>query len=278
RFVAQVRELEVGEADLVIKEHSRSRIIIKQTQETETPEVIPIAASTSVDLVQHQSAAPVAVLAPPLRRTIWQRKKMIMVGLTGLLVLLVAVFGVFRWQRSKRQFGQSKPLQITRLTTTGNVLGAMLSPDGKYMASVRRERAGLSLWVRHMATGSDIQLRPPAMVRIYGHIFSPDSNYIYFIMNEAEDKPNILFRLPVLGGTARKVIEDVNGPISFSPDGARFAFIRTIEGQFSLMLANSDGSEVQMLARSQLFDAFRYPQWSPDGTMITYTAYDYDAA
>ncbi len=36
----------------------------------------------------------------------------------------------------------------------------------------------------------------------------------------------ILYQVPSLGGTPRRILADVDSPISFSPDGKRFSFVR----------------------------------------------------
>ncbi|MFN2494039.1 MAG: hypothetical protein ABR501_14280, partial [Pyrinomonadaceae bacterium] len=60
----------------------------------------------------------------------------------------------------------------------------------------------------------------------------------------------IVYPIPVLGGAPRKIIEDVDTPITFSPDGKRFAFIRqyTRMGETALFIANSNGAGEQKIA------------------------------
>ena len=75
--------------------------------------------------------------------------------------------------------------------------------------------------------------------------FSPDSNYIYCVRrDESEHTLASLYSSPVLGGTPRLLIKDVDSPITFSPDGQRFAFLREDHDSptYELIVANSDGS------------------------------------
>src|SRR5882762_7937584 len=82
-------------------------------------------------------------------------------------------------------------------------------------------RNGLqSLWLRHIPTGSNTQVVTPAATRYGGLTFSPDGNYIYFVRREdSEQAIASLYDAPMLGGTPRLLIKDVDSPIAFSPDG-----------------------------------------------------------
>ena len=50
-----------------------------------------------------------------------------------------------------------------------------------------------------------------------------------------------LYRIPVLGGIPVKVLEKIDGPISFSPDGKQFVLVRgnyPNPGESALVIAN----------------------------------------
>ena len=51
-----------------------------------------------------------------------------------------------------------------------------------------------------------------------------------------------VYQVPVLGGTPRKIIDDVDTPLAFSPDGRQFAFIlgSTVRSETAVMIANAD--------------------------------------
>jgi len=44
--------------------------------------------------------------------------------------------------------------------------------------------------------------------------------------DEAEHTIALLYRAPMLGGTPQVLIRDVDSPVTFSPDGQRFAYLR----------------------------------------------------
>ena len=181
-------------------------------------------------------------------------------------------FTLYKYFSGKRA-PTHQALKMTRLTNIGRVGSASISPDGKYVAYSARDEAGLSsLWVRHVATTSNVQILPPEGPEVtFGQsTFSPDGNYIYYLRSERGRPPGVLYQIPVLGGTSRKLLENVSR-ISFSPDGKRFAFSRRYasEGEDTVMVANADGTGEQKLATRKHPD-FLLPgvAWSPDGQTI----------
>jgi serine/threonine protein kinase/tricorn protease-like protein len=169
-------------------------------------------------------------------------------------------------------------MKMSRLTNSGKVgtgretKFASISPDGKYVAYTAHDESGqTSLWVRHVATTSNVQIVPPAGVDVdvAAPAFSPDSNYVCYIRTE-KNGPAILYRVPVPGGTSKKLLEGMRvAPISFSPDGERFTFIRSLKEEDALMLANADGTGEQILATRKYPEHFaQSAAWSPDGKTI----------
>jgi len=200
--------------------------------------------------------------------------------LGALLVIAVSAvalaglgFGLYKFLSSKRA-PSLQSLKMTRLTNNGRVGSASISPDGKYVVYSARDEAGLSsLWVRHVATTSNVQVVPPAGpdVNFGQSTFSPDGNYIFYIRAERASGPRgMLYQVPVLGGTSKKLLENVSR-ISFSPDGKRFAFERRYasEGEDAVMIVNADGTGEQKLATRRHPDFFlQGAAWSPDGQTI----------
>ena len=147
---------------------------------------------------------------------------------------------------------------IENLTNNGHVSFATLSPDGRYLLHVRDEDGLQSLWLRHIATGSNTQVVAPAATRYQGLTFSPDANFIYFVRREeAEHTIAQLYSAPMLGGTPRLLVKDVDSPIAFSPDGKRFAYLREHHDtpNYDLFLVNSDGSPDRTLFSNTLLSS-----------------------
>jgi eukaryotic-like serine/threonine-protein kinase len=167
---------------------------------------------------------------------------------------------------------------LQRLTTTGSAYIAAISPDGRYVVHAKIEEGGPGLWMRQTAATSDVRIVPPADVRIDGLAFAPDANFIYYSYypNTGATGFAALYKVPVLGGTPTKVLDDIDSPVSFSPDQKQFAFTRgsVTRGTHDLMVANLDGSNIRTLAQSPAPDRFlaEGPAWSPDGRTILLAA------
>ena len=162
---------------------------------------------------------------------------------------------------------------ITQVSKNGKSTAAAISPDGKYILSVVSDKGKTSLWLRHLPTDSDTQIVAPSDAYYFGPIFTPDGNFIYFLKREsaAADEAD-LYRAPILGGTPQLTVHEADNPITFSPDGQRIAYVRTGHpdaDQFSLLIANADGSGEKQLVAGPLSEMPVSIAWAPDGKSIT---------
>lgn len=164
---------------------------------------------------------------------------------------------------------------LTRLTTTGKATDATISPDGKYVVHVVADGGQQSLWIRHVTTSSNVQIVAPAEVQFRGLTFSPDGDFIYYVVRERSTPEGALYQVPVLGGTPKKIVTGIDRQITFSPDGKQFAFISRDypqPGMRALMVAQIDGREKKQIPAPQLPSDFWSPAWSPDGHTIACAA------
>jgi Tol biopolymer transport system component/DNA-binding winged helix-turn-helix (wHTH) protein len=162
---------------------------------------------------------------------------------------------------------------ITRLTNNANVLVGSISPDGKYIVSIVEENGQQSVRVKLLTNGSERQIAPPSSLGLWGLAFSPDSSFVYYNATTKQDRVSTLYQVPIIGGTARKIRERLNSPVSFAPDGLRFAFVREdhARGRSSLLIGSlNDEAERELIAR-ETPEYLDYPAWSPDGDRIVCT-------
>ena len=206
-----------------------------------------------------------------------QRHKFALAGVALLVVALVAAasYGIYSLVHSPGRV----PFQnfaISEETATGTASRTGISPDGKFLLVIRRERGNFSLWLRNIATQSDTQIVAPGVRQISDPMFSPDGNYAYFRITQQESISAFdLLRVPVLGGAPAIIAKDVDSNPSFSADGQRVVYIRENDpevGKWRLLLANADGSgEKTVLDQPNPFPITGVA-WSPDGQRVAIAA------
>jgi Tol biopolymer transport system component len=167
-------------------------------------------------------------------------------------------------------------LSVSRITSSGNVTEAAISPDGRFVAYVESEQGEQSLWLRQLATGQTLRLLPYRRVYYWGHTFTRDGNSIVFGLRSPEDLDGAFYSISTLGGTPQRLVAGTDSAPTFSPDGSRMAWVRArhpTPDESALMLAKADGAEARVLARVKVPERlapifFTAPDWSPDGRRI----------
>jgi Tol biopolymer transport system component len=128
--------------------------------------------------------------------------------------------------------------------------------------------------MRQAAVAAGVRIVPAAQMSYRGLTFSHDGAHLYYVAYERNDfSHGSVFQVPVLGGPLRRVIADVESPITLSPDGKRAAFVRNngVEREDDLIVASLDGKDERTLATRKHPDQFAFasaPAWSPDGSVI----------
>jgi Tol biopolymer transport system component/class 3 adenylate cyclase len=216
-----------------------------------------------------------------------KRKKLSMGVVTGAIAVL-SVAGIvwvsYYWLASSPVPFQK--IEITRLTTSGKVKEATISPDGRYVAYVIvppsfGKHGKESLWVKQIVSGSDMQIAEPADADYLGLTFSHDGDFLYAVKSDSEDTGvRFLYKVPVLGGAAKRLIAGVDSKVTLSPDGREVAFLRDSEEKHEsvLTVANEDGSGERRVAVRKHPDRFEGIAWSPNGKTIATTTYNREAA
>jgi serine/threonine protein kinase/Tol biopolymer transport system component len=193
-------------------------------------------------------------------------------GLTWIVavaILLSAGAAVEYWRDMVRLREPLRIKSLVALTTSGNVRLGAISPDGNYVAFVTEDSRGQALKLMQIGSRAETEKLPPLRGRFLGLTFSPDGQFIYYV--SAQNFFGKLYRLPLIAGEPRLVAEDVDTPVSFSPDGSRFVFRRNSANrrESSLIVRSLDSGEEMTLFTLKYPDSFfPGPLWSPDRTSV----------
>jgi len=206
-----------------------------------------------------------------------KHKKGVILTVAAVLFAIVAV--VLLWGRfaGTPKAEPFRSMRITPLTTGGKIGNASIkgytsiSPDGKYVVFRTTEAGKDSLWTRQISSGSMVKITPDVDGKIGGTTFSRDGELVYYSQFVKDDSLGTLYQVPTFGTHPRRVMSGVTSPISFSPDGKQFAFVRATASESVLMTANLEGTVEQKIATRSLPNYFAFgggPSWSPDGKTI----------
>ncbi|NNE67283.1 MAG: hypothetical protein HKN33_12020 [Pyrinomonadaceae bacterium] len=252
RFVADVTETAADEEILVVEKRSVTHIVAEQEKIDDKPNL-----------------------------TFVPRKVLVAVAL-ALAALVASLFAASYYLTEPTQFDSKfKQFQMSTLFSGEDISNATVSPDGKYLAVLKSAPDGDVLVLRQINDGNEVKLVEGNDLNISGVVFAPQGDGVYYSAYKRSDPfPKIgnLYKVPLLGGASREIAKDVDGPVSFSPDASRFAFVRGKPDEMKsvLITANADGSNAKEIASRPLINGFSMTglSWSPDGEKIAVTVND----
>lgn len=144
------------------------------------------------------------------------------------------------------------------------------SPDGRIALCWQHQGAGGSrrLYVVHL-DGSEVQhLRLPAGESIWPALSPDGSEFVFLHARDPAADVYELWKARIDGAEARRLLAGDTGPVDWSPDGKRLAFIRLTAASDcggDLVVMDAEGGQQRVVAeRSSV------PQWSRDGTRIAF--------
>lgn len=170
----------------------------------------------------------------------------------------------------------NEPFALEKISGSGKVYSAAISPDGK-MAVYSNETGGKqSLWLKRFEEdGGNVQIIPPSDDIYYKLDFSPNGNFIYFIRKSKSDqKTGSIYRVSIFGGVPSEIVTDAMGWLSISPDGEKISFTRCFfrDDEFcALSIADArDGKNERKIAVRPRPLRIGDNEFSPDGKRIVF--------
>jgi DNA-binding winged helix-turn-helix (wHTH) protein/Tol biopolymer transport system component len=251
RFVADVLECP---ADVVVAQRLR---ISATTEEIEST-------GTAVDMPELPLSS-----NPRLHRS----HRLILASIALCLALSGIAYVSIRYRLSVSppDFSQYSLQRLTSGEKTGYVV---IAPNGEFIIFGEKAERGWSFKMRRLGDDTAVTVVPEFETACWGVTISHDNNYFYYVLADlppTRQDQGTLYRVSVLGGPSRKVLEGINSAPTLSPDDRRVGFMRYPRPDVAeLLTANSvDGSNEQLVATSENQAQIWNPEWSPDGNFFT---------
>jgi Tol biopolymer transport system component/DNA-binding winged helix-turn-helix (wHTH) protein len=251
RFTADVRQF--ADEALTIERETFARLTVQE--ETERTGFIP-SATQVVTSVKRVTSHPVLLLV--------------------ICGVVLALAGVGLWVRGLHRGSAPHPwtnVRLSRFVTQGGVpFRVAISPDGKSVVYRQRINGQDSLWLGQIDANSSVMISNEPNVTYYTLAFSPDGQSIYATARDPQ-KPTKLVRMPILGGVVTELTENIDSGVTFSPDGAKIAFVRNNREskQSTIQIADAvdckNEHTLSTLSAPQNFSSEGI-SWSPDGKLI----------
>ncbi len=292
RTVTKEEILETVWPDSYVEETNLSHHVFrlrKTLGETEQRKFIETAPKRGYRFVAEVRRAVIGPAEAPIERIDarpdpW-RRTFAVVAVVAVLATLTGAFVVYRARTSAKdvQASVSNPAKresqsITRITNGGKYTAATISPDGKFVAYCQNYSSGEGmLYVRQLETNTERKLLQPAD-RNFGTVtFSPDGTFLYYIAYEPADPEGALYRIPVIGGEASKILDGVKFMFSLSPDGKEVAFYRFDNENKKRRLVTASvagGGEEKTVLEFTNAGISSVPAFSPDGRFLSFSQAD----
>lgn len=278
-FTAPVEEIE-SDRDILLREFEalpQSDIQIDEPSSEDLPES-PIDTQTIPEIESLKEPANEEIPTPQTtiqsQSVTQERNKWLVV--TALVIIALTVSSMYFYIRHKELLPVSalpfQKISKHKLTAYGKNMLPTLSPDGEYIAYVLDDAGKQSLWIMQVETKSALQVLAPTDVSYNSVTFSPDGKFLYYNTTDKQYQ-SALYQVPILGGTPRKILAEIDSQIAISPNGKQVSFVKGdfSDGKTALVVANTDGSEKRVLMTRQvpeMVSNWGGLTWSPDGKMI----------
>ncbi|MET0626423.1 MAG: protein kinase [Pyrinomonadaceae bacterium] len=284
RFDAMLRRIGSWEAPHLTDAGARA-IHATPSSQAASKDVTAVAPKVDESAARENVSAGVAVGPRAARAAEAPRRGRFALLAASLAVVALLLAGLAVWQFARRPGVAADAFQkaaAVKVTTSGNVRRAALSPDGKIVAYVINEAGKQGLWVRQVAVSNSVRLVPPSEAYYRSLTFSRDGTYIYYTVAAKDGGGFDLYQVPWLGGSVKLIRRGVGGSVGVAHDGRRLAYFvaEPSRGRETMYVAAEDGTGERAVAARDYpehFTASAAPAFSPDGERLGFVVETSDA-
>ena len=243
------------------------RVVDWQTEEPVTDEPASAAGSDAV-------STPAAVASPRksfVRPLVIAAAVLLLTGAGGAILLPRLMPAAINAESEPRE------VSVVRLTNGHWPVAATISPDGNAFVYHELDGDVSRMFIQQTGQASRIEIANSSEKAYSSKTFSPDGQSVYYVTVDKKGGAVELNRIPAMGGASVKVLEDLSGAVSVSPDGKELAFARRNlrTNDSALVIAGKDGrAERVLIQRKSPNIVTPSPAWSPNGKTIVFGEMD----
>lgn len=202
-----------------------------------------------------------------LKELLKKFKKQLIISL--IFAITGTAFGLTYYYRKDHNFKLPEELlPFTKMTTSGKVLEAVISPDGKGIAYLIEDGPRQNLLYQNIKDKRDRLIYSTKDTEIGGLTFSRFNDFVFFV--KSSPAPSELYKIPITGGVTPKILTNIASPVTTSPNNQQIAFVRHLGAESQLViydLKNLTESIVTTRQSPTLLVASG-PAWSQDGKTL----------
>ena len=207
-------------------------------------------------------------------RSLTRTRSLVLTSITVAIITISALAYFSLRSRASRSGPDFSSYSLQRLTSGEKTGYVVIAPNGEFIIFGEKAEKGWSFKMRRLGDETEVTVVPEFETACWGMAISHDNNYFYYVLADlppTRTDQGTLYRVSVLGGQSRKVLEGINSAPTLSPDDSRVGFMRYPRPYAAELLTADavDGSNVELVETSEKQIQVWNPSWSPDGLRFT---------
>lgn len=196
------------------------------------------------------------------------RSRLILIAAAGVVLLAIGTaFG--GWLSNEARIAAPAAewnwQQVTANPPDVPIYGAVISPDGRYVAYTDSN----GVFLRLVETGETNRVDLAGNRQFWEISWFPDGTRLLLTGSSENGETMSLYSVAMMGGTLRK-LQDNAWRATVSPDGASIVFLRAAYPVNDVWLMTATGESARRVMAGGASQLFWQVGWSPDSTRIAY--------